>query len=91
MNIFEMIRNDYIGNYVFVKNMKGHCVRAKITRIDVFCSKRHGDINIHIENIPSCYGVYTLYLGQDHLYEITNFDKAFLSKNEYNEYYKIKE
>ena len=91
MNILEIIRDEYIGDYVWVKSSKGEPILAKITRVDVFCSNRHGEINVHTEYVDATYKCFTLYLGQNSHYLTSNLPPAFLSKGEYYEYYKVKD
>ena len=86
MNIFEVIRDEYIGDCVWVKNSKGELVLAKITRVDVFCSNKHGEINVHTEYVDATYTCFNLYLGQSSHHITSNLPPAFLSKGDYYEY-----
>ena len=63
MNIVEVIRDDYIGDNVLVRNNKGEMVPVQITRVDVFCGKHRADINVHVERIPGCEKCYNLFLN----------------------------
>ena len=87
MNIFETIRDEYIGEFVYVKNSKGEMARVKITRVDIFCSKRHANINVHTEYVDS-YCCFNLYLGKNNGNYLTSYlPPAFLTHIDYERYY----
>ena len=87
MNIFEAIRDEYIGEFVYVKNNNGEMARVKITRVDIFCSKRHANINVHTEYVDS-YCCFNLYLGKNNEnYLTSNLPLAFLTHIDYERYY----
>ena len=87
LNIFEAIRDEYIGEFVYVKNSKGEMTRVKITRVDIFCSKRHANINVHTEYAGSdrCYN---LQLEENQRNYYTSYlPPAFLTHIDYERYY----
>ena len=91
MNIFEVIRDEYIGDNVLVRNNKGEMITVQITRVDVFCGKHRADINVHVEHTPGCEKCYNLFLN-DYRNNYTSYlPKAFLNQADYNKYYDIHE
>ena len=88
MEIFEKIKEEFIGKIIYVRNRSGEMVSTKITRIDVFCSKRNLDINVHSSEYIDSYTCFNLFLNTRSNIQLTSYlQKAFLSIEEYNQYY----
>ena len=89
MNIFEVIRDEYIGDNVLVRNNKGEMVAVQITRVDVVCGKHRANINVHVEHTPECEKCYNLFLNDYRNTYTSYLSKAFLNQADYNAYYGI--
>ena len=88
MEIFEKIKEEFIGKVIYVRNQSGQMAATKITRIDVFCSKRTLNINVHSSASVDSYTCFNLFLNTRSEVQLTSYlQKAFLSIEEYDEYY----
>lgn len=89
MNIFDTIREEYIDNWVSVRNHKGERIIVKVIKVDIACNKNHGRVRLTVDNSDEdCDRWYDLYMPGYHSQK-RNLFPAFDSIVEYNRYYGI--
>ena len=89
MNIFDQIREEFIGDWVSVKDKKGNRVIVKVIKVNITCTENHANVRLTVDNSEeACDKFYDLFmLGYSS--QKNKLPPAFTSIAEYNTYYGI--
>ena len=89
MNIFDQIREEFIGDQVSVRDRKGNRVLVKVIQVTISCNENHANVRLTVDNSEeNCDKFYDLFmLGYSS--QKNKLLPAFTSIAEYNTYYGI--
>ena len=89
MNILNEIREEFIGDWVSVRDKKGNRVIVKIIQVTISCNANYANVRLTVDNSEeNCNKFYDLFmLGYSS--QKNTLPPAFTSIAEYNTYYGI--
>ena len=87
MSIFDQIREEFIGDWVSVRDKKGNRVIVKVLRVDISCTESHTRARLTVDSSEEvCEPFYELFTSEYNPLE-SDLLPAFYSIAEYNKYY----